>query len=194
MTTTRRRGPVPRRPPRARRRPPPRRPPPLPPPPRPAPPRPAPRRAGTGGASASATTAAGASGSATTAAEADEDEESSGTLALADTSAGKVIADGEGRTLYLFTPDAQGAPTCSGSCADTWPYADKAAGAAGVAAGLDASKLGTVKSTEGDEQVTYNGWPLYRFSGDQKAGDVNGIGIGGKWFAVDATGNQVAAK
>ena len=36
------------------------------------------------------------------------------------------------------------------------------------------------------------GAPLYTFSGDSKAGDVNGIGIGGKWFAIDASGAQVA--
>jgi predicted lipoprotein with Yx(FWY)xxD motif len=136
-----------------------------------------------GSASASATTAAA---SATTAAAADE--ESSGQLALADSSAGKVLVDGEGRTLYLFTPDAQAKPTCNDSCEQTWPYAEPAAG---VGAGLDASKLGTTTRADGDAQATYNGWPLYRFAGDAKAGDVNGIGIGGNWFALDGAGDQV---
>jgi predicted lipoprotein with Yx(FWY)xxD motif len=141
--------------------------------------------------SASATTAAAGSGSATATTAAESDEDSSGTLALADTSAGKVITNGEGRTLYLFTPDNMSTPTCNDTCEQTWPYADKAEG---VAAGLDASKLGTVKRADGEEQATYAGWPLYTFSGDAKAGDVNGIGIGGKWFALDATGAQVAKK
>jgi predicted lipoprotein with Yx(FWY)xxD motif len=141
-----------------------------------------------GGSATTAAAAGGGSATATTAAESD-DEESSGTLALADTSAGKVITNGDGRTLYLFTPDNMSTPTCNDTCEQTWPYADKADG---VAAGLDASKLSTVKRSDGEEQATYAGWPLYTFSGDTKAGDVNGIGIGGKWFALDATGAQVA--
>jgi predicted lipoprotein with Yx(FWY)xxD motif len=127
-------------------------------------------------AAATATTAAGAAGAA------------AGQLALADTSAGKVIVDGEGRTLYLFVPDGQGDPTCYDSCEQTWPFSEQAGG---VGAGLDASKLGTTMRTGGEAQATYNGWPLYRFAGDSKSGDVNGIGIGGNWFAVDAAGNQV---
>ena len=137
-----------------------------------------------GGGSATDTTAA-ASGSATTAAAA----AGGGQLALADTSAGKVLVNAEGMTLYLFTPDDQSAPTCYDSCAQTWPHVDAAAG---VGAGLDASKLGSATRTDGGSQATYNGWPLYTFAGDTKAGDVNGIGIGGNWFAVDAAGEQVA--
>jgi predicted lipoprotein with Yx(FWY)xxD motif len=48
--------------------------------------------------------------------------------------------------------------------------------------------------SDGKPQVTYNGHPLYLFSGDSNSGDTNGEGIsafGGIWYALSATGNQV---
>jgi predicted lipoprotein with Yx(FWY)xxD motif len=49
--------------------------------------------------------------------------------------------------------------------------------------------------SDGKPQVTYNGRPLYLFSGDNKAGDTNGEGstaFGAGWFALTAAGNKVA--
>jgi hypothetical protein len=42
-------------------------------------------------------------------------------------------------------------------------------------------------------QVTYNGYSLYRFSGDTRSGDVNGEAFASKWFAVGPTGSLVKA-
>jgi predicted lipoprotein with Yx(FWY)xxD motif len=36
--------------------------------------------------------------------------------------------------------------------------------------------LGTVTRPDGSSQVTFNGWPLYVFSGDHVQGDTNGAG------------------
>ncbi len=45
--------------------------------------------------------------------------------------------------------------------------------------------LATIKRTDdGKAQVTYNGIPLYYFSKDAKAGDVNGQGFKNVWFLV----------
>ena len=33
--------------------------------------------------------------------------------------------------------------------------------------------------------------PLYYFAGDTKAGDVNGQGLGDKWYVVDAEGKMI---
>ena len=101
------------------------------------------------------------------------------TIALADTSLGSVIVAADGKTLYLFTPDEGGTPTCYDDCATAWPplLVDDAA-AAGVGEGLDASKLTTVERTDGGLQVVYNGWPLYFFASDTAAGDVTGQGVG----------------
>jgi hypothetical protein len=57
--------------------------------------------------------------------------------------------------------------------------------------GVVASMLGTVKRPDGRVQVTYDGFPLYLFSGDTKAGEVNGQGSGGIWHALAPSGVPV---
>jgi Secreted repeat of unknown function len=55
--------------------------------------------------------------------------------------------------------------------------------------------LGTSARSDGKTQVTYNGHPVYRFEGDQKAGDTNGEGLvafGASWFALSPAGKQVS--
>ena len=114
---------------------------------------------------------------------------SGASVAVVSSDLGDILADGEGRTLYLFNPDAQGDPTCYDDCADAWPaLVDEVAAGEGV----DESLLGTATRTDGGAQVTYNGWPLYYFSGDAAAGDTNGQGLNDVWWVVDATGNAVS--
>jgi predicted lipoprotein with Yx(FWY)xxD motif len=116
---------------------------------------------------------------------------SAGAVDLATMTIGKVLVDNEGRTLYLYTKDAQNKPsTCDGACATTWPPA-LATGTPKAGTGLDASKLTEMKRTDGTEQLAYNGWPLYRYDKDAKAGDDAGQGVGGVWYVVDATGNAI---
>lgn len=95
-----------------------------------------------------------------------------------------ILVDVQGRTLYYFTPDKGGSPTCSGACAAKWP-------AAMLADGVDADgitnlggTLSHVPALAGGSQLTFNGWPLYTFAGDAAPGDTNGQGVGGKWFVV----------
>lgn len=133
---------------------------------------------------------ASASQSATTAKSA-----SSATVAVADTDLGNVLVDTKGQTLYLFGADMGTTSTCSGACAQNWPPL-QASGAATVGNGAKASLLGVSTRADGTQQVTYNGHPLYRFSGDKKAGDTNGQGLnafGGTWYALTSSGNQTTA-
>jgi predicted lipoprotein with Yx(FWY)xxD motif len=111
-----------------------------------------------------------------------------GSVVLASTDLGDILQDSGGRTLYLFNPDAQGDSTCYDDCADAWP-AFVEEGSAGE--GVDASLLGTTTRTDGAVQVTYNGWPLYYFSGDSAPGDTNGQALNDIWWVVDAAGNAV---
>ena len=39
--------------------------------------------------------------------------------------------------------------------------------------------------------MTYNELPLYLFSGDEAAGDVNGQGLGDVWWVMDAGGEPI---
>jgi predicted lipoprotein with Yx(FWY)xxD motif len=103
---------------------------------------------------------------------------------------GTILADAQGRTLYMFDPDKQGASTCYSECAAAWPpvtTADKPI--AGV--GVDESMFGTVKRKDGTTQVTYNKWPLYYFTPDKKPGDVKGEGVKKVWWVLDAKGKPV---
>ena len=78
---------------------------------------------------------------------------------------------------------------CTGSCASVWPpllTTKKAKLKAGPA--IRAAKLGRIKRPDGRYQVTYFGFPLYRYAGDSKAGETKGEGLGGIWFAVKTNG------
>lgn len=106
------------------------------------------------------------------------------------TDLGEVLTDAEGLTLYGFTEDTEGCPTCIGECAGTWPallVEDEVT----LAEGLDPSTFSTTEGAEGGIQVKGGKWPLYRFSGDSSPGDVNGQGIGGVWFAVAPDGSLI---
>lgn len=100
---------------------------------------------------------------------------------------GDVLVDGDGRTLYGFTNDANGTSTCTGTCAQSWPplkvSADWKAGS-----GVDSAIFHTIRRDDGQLQLGAGKWPLYRFAGDSRRGDVNGQGSLGKWFVVHPDG------
>jgi predicted lipoprotein with Yx(FWY)xxD motif len=111
---------------------------------------------------------------------------------------GRILVSTSGRTLYHSAADSRNAVRCIGSCAAGWPPLLVAAGTKPVAGpGVRASLLGTVKRPDGTLQVTYDGMPLYLYSGDRKAGSINGQGvavapwIGGTWNAVAPSGAVV---
>ena len=112
------------------------------------------------------------------------------TVDLVESDLGEILADGEGRTLYLFLPDEQGASTCYDGCAQNWPPLEAPAEAG---EGVDASLLATSERDDGTQQVTYNGWPLYYYAADAGPGEVNGQGVGDVWYVVDAAGEAVQA-
>jgi len=112
------------------------------------------------------------------------------TLATASTDLGTILADDDGRTLYVFDNDTDGESTCYDQCAANWPALTGAATATGE---LDASLLGTTQRTDGSTQVTYAGHPLYYFAGDSAPGDVNGQGVGDVWWVLAPDGTKMAA-
>ncbi len=104
---------------------------------------------------------------------------------------GKIITDGSGYTLYMYTPDHQGTSRCSGFCAQQWPPlllpsgVDKPA----VGPGVVASLVGTVRRPDGRLQATYNGWPLYLWIGDTAPGEATGQADDmGLWYVLSVTG------
>lgn len=101
---------------------------------------------------------------------------------------GTILTDGEGNTLYLFIPDDRGESVCYDACATTWPPLVGDVGAAGA---LDGDLLGTAPRTDGSNQVTYDGWPLYYFAPDAAPGDTTGQGFNDVWFVVSPTGDPI---
>ena len=107
---------------------------------------------------------------------------------------GSLLVNAAGLTLYHYTPDKHGAIKCTAACAKFWPPLLVARGVKPKAgAGVSAAKLSTVKRPDGTTQVTYAGFPLYRYSGDAKPGDVKGQGFEGVWHAVTAAGTLAKA-
>ena len=97
---------------------------------------------------------------------------------------GEFLVDAGGLTLYLFTRDLPGTSNCYGGCAEAWP--PFLLGEAGLTPvnGMSGT-LDTTMRTDGTEQITYNGMPLYYFANDAEAGDTNGQFVGEKWFVVN---------
>ena len=110
------------------------------------------------------------------------------TLTVTETDLGEVVADDGGRVLYLFDPDQAGESTCYEECAAVWP---PLAAPLGAGEGVDESILGTTERDDGSAQATYGGWPLYYYSGDSAAGDVNGQGLQDVWWVVSPQGERV---
>jgi predicted lipoprotein with Yx(FWY)xxD motif len=104
---------------------------------------------------------------------------------------GSVVTDDKGMTLYRYDKD-QATPskwTCSGECTKTWMpvmVEDSV-----QTTGVEKSLLGTVHRN-GMKQLTLSGWPLYRYMGDTKAGEMNGQAKDKLWYAVTPTGMKSA--
>ena len=104
---------------------------------------------------------------------------------------GYVLAAANGQVVYTYDKDTKGgAPTCTGSCATTWPPLT------GKPLASEADKLpgtlGTVSDANGAKQVTYNGLPLYTFKG-AKVFTTNGNGVGGVWHVIKLSASDITA-
>ncbi len=102
---------------------------------------------------------------------------------------GKVLAMSTGRTLYLYTPDGHNKSNCTGSCLTYWPPL-MTTGKPIAATGVKQALLGTTRRSNGKLQVTYNGHPLYHYTGDSGAGQTYGEGTDGTWYVVTAAGQK----
>jgi len=116
-----------------------------------------------------------------------------GTVNVAKTDVGQVLTGPNGRTLYLFEKDSGPKSTCSGECANDWPPLTTS-GKPSAGSDVKASMISTTKRSDGKEQVTYNGHPLYYFEGDKNAGDTAGQGLdqfGAEWYVLGTNGSKI---
>jgi predicted lipoprotein with Yx(FWY)xxD motif len=111
-------------------------------------------------------------------------------LRVAQTRLGRILVDGDGRTLYLYVKDRGTKSACSPACEHVWPPAI-ASGAPHAGPGVTAAKVTTVRRADSRRQIVYNGHPLYTSTADTRPGQINGEGFLGTWFVVSAAGNRI---
>ncbi len=93
---------------------------------------------------------------------------------------GTLLVAANGMTVYAFDKDVanSGTSACTATddCIATWPALTVPAGTTPTAGAGVSGTIGTItRADSGALQVTYNGRPLYFYSGDHAVGDSNGI-------------------
>ena len=114
-------------------------------------------------------------------------------LSVGESKAGQIVVAGQGLSVYYFTKDTKdsGTSACTGDCLVAWPPVTSTT-ATPTVNGVT-GKVGTIPTADGKMQVTINGMPIYYYSKDQAAGDINGQGVGGVWFLVSPSGEMITA-
>src|SRR5918995_3669295 len=101
---------------------------------------------------------------------------SAGVVSVGKVDGTDVLADSAGKTLYSAAVEKGGEIHCVAACTSSWkPMLESPAAAEKAAADVDA-KLGVVKRPDGDEQLTFDGLPLYTFA-EEGAGRLDGDGL-----------------
>ena len=106
---------------------------------------------------------------------------------------GTHVVSEDGWSVYVFLRDGdEETSTCVDACAERWPpLLLGTKGDPQYAEGVDLELVGSVVRPDGGVQVTYGGWPLYRFADDAGPGETNGHEIGGVWYLISATGDPI---
>lgn len=106
------------------------------------------------------------------------------------TSLGTVLTS-DGFTLYRYSKDSAKPPksNCLGKCAITWPPVVHD-GPIGTNV-IDPTMMGSMRRPDGTEQLTINGWPVYRYVRDTEPGLMTGQGIDDAWSAIGIDGKPV---
>ena len=100
---------------------------------------------------------------------------------------GKILVDSKGFTLYRLNKDSVNKSTCDTACVQIWPRLFQT-GSGSPVGGSGVTGLGTI-NVAGGKQVTYQGMPLYTYTGDSSPGQVNGqnfTDVWGTWFVIVA--------
>lgn len=97
---------------------------------------------------------------------------------VGETTAGKVLVDHSGMTLYTFDKDSEGKSACNRDCAKAWPPLMAEAGAAGM------GDYSVITRDDGGAQWAYKGKPLYLWVKDTKPGDATGDKFKDVWHVV----------
>jgi len=123
-----------------------------------------------------------------------------GLVSVAKVDGTDVLADSAGKTLYSAAVEKGGKILCVDGCTSFWePLVATSAEAKQAAGELDAD-LGVVKRPGGQEQLTFDGRPLYSFA-EEGAGKLQGDGFSDdfqgthfEWQAARTSGRSPSSR
>jgi predicted lipoprotein with Yx(FWY)xxD motif len=121
-----------------------------------------------------------------------------GVVSVATIDGTDVLADSAGKTLYSAAVEKGGKIRCVGACTTFWqPMLTSKAAAEKAAGNLDA-QLGVVTRPGGQQQLTFDGLPLYTFA-EEGTGKLQGDGFADQfqgthfqWMAARTSGGSGA--
>ncbi len=101
-----------------------------------------------------------------------------------------VLADNNHMSLYVLSAEVGGTLHCTGTCLSVWPpvLVPTSVTSILVATGVHGT-IGFIARSGGMSQVTFNGYPVYRYTGDGGANGSSGEGVvadGGTWYLASA--------
>jgi len=118
----------------------------------------------------------------------DSGQGSASVVTVSDASGRSVLVNADGKALYVSDEEKGGKVLCtSGACGAIWTPLTVQGKNSLTAPPPLAKKLGTVGRPDGSTQVTLGGRPLYTFSFDHSAGQVNGDGTQDSFDGTDFT-------
>jgi predicted lipoprotein with Yx(FWY)xxD motif len=107
-----------------------------------------------------------------------------------------ILANAKRHTLYVLSVEKGGQLHCKSACTPIWPPLLVKSSVTSVSLGAGVvGRIGFIKRSTTMKQVTYNGFPVYTFSGDSGPSQVNGQGIvadGGTWHLTNASARTAA--
>jgi predicted lipoprotein with Yx(FWY)xxD motif len=116
-------------------------------------------------------------------------------LTVRSTEFGRALFGPSGKVLYVFGADRGTTSRCYGVCATAWPPL-LSSGAPLARAGVYSKLLGVTRRTNGAQQVTYDGHPLYYYAKDTvgKVMCQHANMHGGLWLIIKPNGQPNMAK
>jgi predicted lipoprotein with Yx(FWY)xxD motif len=103
---------------------------------------------------------------------------------------GDYLVDGNGQALYIYTKDTPYTSNCDAACMSIWPPV-LSLGKPNLGSGVDSSMIGTITLPDNRLMVTYNGKPLYYYSGDGNPSQILGQGFKGIWYVMGSNGQPI---
>jgi predicted lipoprotein with Yx(FWY)xxD motif len=101
-----------------------------------------------------------------------------------------ILVSSNHRSLYVLNVEKGDHIHCRAACLSFWPPFLVKSSVTSVKIGTGVKgKIGFIKRSATTKQVTFNGFPVYWFSGDSGPGQVNGQAVradGGTWGLVHA--------